>query len=125
MVSIFTRGAAVQGQNAKEVLSFLAAVAGTVPAVGVVYESRGRVEAALLAMKLSSPAELLEEIAEKAAAMGIGDGTLVDFGAGRSVAELRNAEWPEGLHPVRDKTSEKVLRFRIGRHQRAPSETPG
>lgn len=125
MVSIFSRGRALQGQTPTEVLNFLAAVAGGVPAIGVVYESGGRVVAALLAMKVGSRAELLDEIGERAVGIDTGEGTLMNLGLELPVTELLSEKWPEDLDPVRNEASEKLLRFRIRRHQSAPAKTPG
>lgn len=125
MVSIFVRGCALQGETSTEVVSFLGTAVGTVPVIAVVYGSSDHVEAALVVMKLEDPRELIDEVAEKAVGLGAAEGILVNLGASLVIAELLNQQWPVGLDPVRDEVGEELLRFRICRHQGAPSKTPG
>lgn len=80
-------------------------------------------EGALLAMKVRSPAELLDEIANRAAGVPAAQGTLVMLGGGFDLDELAREQWPADLHPFGNKTGEQVLRFRIGRHQSATAKT--
>ena len=123
MVTIFARGHALQGQTSTEVVTFLAALVGRVPAVCVVFESGRGVEGALLAMKLRSPAQLLDEIANRAAGVPAGKGTLVTLGSAFGLDQFASEKWPEDLHPIGNQTGEQVLRFRIGRHQSATAKT--